>query len=74
MVFRALVITVDPQPNSYFLLESVKSWVGRSGLYRFSCRFCAMLCLICLNSESSSVVQVPFQCLVLCVISLRHFV
>ena len=33
-----------------------------------------MLCLICLNSVSSSAVQVPFQWLFSCVILLRCFV
>ena len=83
------MITVDPQfimficwlsvcasinLNPHSLLASVNSWVGRLGLYGFNCRFCVILCLICLNSELSSSVQVPSQWLFSCVISLRCFV
>ena len=64
--------TTNPNPHS--LLASVNSCVGRSGLYGFNFRLCDMLCLIGLNSLSSSGDQLPFQWLFSCVISLRCFV
>ena len=67
-------VCANTNPTPHSLLASVKSCVGRSLLQGFSCRFWDMLCLINLNSVSSSCVQVRFQCLFSCVMSLRCFV
>ena len=60
--------------NPHSLLASVKSCVGKSGLYGFSCRFWDKFCFICLNSLSSSAVHLPSQWLFSCVIYLRSFI
>ena len=74
MLVCCLSVCASTNPNPYSLLASTKCCAGSSGLYGFSCMFCAMLCLICLNSVSSSVDHVPSQWVFSCVISLRCLV